>query len=83
MTQILSVEVPMLGRRLGHFIDGEYEPPSGGVYFATCDPATGESLAEVARGDARDVDQAVTSAHRAFLDLIVVGASSTTSGGGS
>src|ERR1017187_3479310 len=69
MTQILSVEVPLLGQRLGHFINGQHVPPSAGTYFATCNPATGEALADVARGGARDVDEAVKSAHRAFMDL--------------
>lgn len=54
-------------QRFGHFIDGAYHPPAGGDWFPTTNPYTGEPWAEIARGDARDVEAAVVSAHEAFL----------------
>ena len=48
------------------FIDGKSVPAETGRTFRTINPATGETLAEVADGDARDVDRAVTAARRAL-----------------
>ncbi|WP_129113829.1 aldehyde dehydrogenase family protein [Halegenticoccus tardaugens] len=42
----------------GHFIDGEMQPADGGT-FETIDPATEVPIAEVAAGNANDVDDAV------------------------
>jgi aldehyde dehydrogenase (NAD+) len=50
----------------GLFVDGEFAPAASGISFATVDPATEEQLAEVASGDARDVDRAVAAARAAF-----------------
>jgi len=50
------------GRRFAHFINGAWQAPSGGEYFDTLDPSTGEKLASVAQGSATDVDAAVQSA---------------------
>jgi gamma-glutamyl-gamma-aminobutyraldehyde dehydrogenase len=47
-------------------IDGEFVPAASGATFQTLNPATGQVLAEVARGVADDVDAAVTAARRAF-----------------
>jgi aldehyde dehydrogenase (NAD+) len=55
-------------RRYDHFIDGGPRPPSGGAYFPSEDPYTGQAWAEIARGDAADVDLAVQAAQRAFAD---------------
>ncbi|MDJ1370883.1 aldehyde dehydrogenase [Gulosibacter molinativorax] len=52
--------------RLGHFINGETRAPAGGTYFESTNPATLEVLYEAARGDAADVEAAVSSAKRAF-----------------
>lgn len=46
-------------------IDGERVAASGGS-FTTVNPATGEVLAQVGAGDARDVDRAVAAARRAL-----------------
>lgn len=54
--------------RLDHFIDGVNVTPASGEYLAVHNPATGEIIAEVACGDAADVDRAVASAKRAFND---------------
>jgi (Z)-2-((N-methylformamido)methylene)-5-hydroxybutyrolactone dehydrogenase len=47
-------------------IDGQSLPPAGDAWFETQNPFTGESWAEIPRGDARDVDAAVQAAHRAL-----------------
>lgn len=47
-------------------IDGRLVPSLSGETFATLNPATGETLAQVARGNAADVDLAVAAARRAF-----------------
>jgi gamma-glutamyl-gamma-aminobutyraldehyde dehydrogenase len=50
------------------FIDGEFRNAASGRTFVTENPATGEVLAEVAAGDAPDIDAAVRAARRAFED---------------
>jgi phenylacetaldehyde dehydrogenase len=47
-------------------IDGKWVESSSGETFETVNPATGEVLARVARGNAADIDQAVKAARRAF-----------------
>jgi acyl-CoA reductase-like NAD-dependent aldehyde dehydrogenase len=48
------------------FIDGEYVDAADGGRFPAIDPATGQVIAEMAAGSARDVDRAVAAARRAF-----------------
>jgi phenylacetaldehyde dehydrogenase len=48
------------------FIDGEWVEAASGQTFDTPNPATGETLATVAAGDAEDIDRAVRAARRAF-----------------
>ena len=50
------------------FVDGRFRPAVCGKRFATENPATGQPLAEVASGDAEDVDVAVAVARRAADD---------------
>ena len=52
------------GPAFGHFIDGKFTAP--GETFATRNPATGEELAQVTQGTAKDVDAAVAAATKAF-----------------
>ena len=47
-------------------IDGKWVDAASGKTFETYNPATGEVLARVAEGDAKDVDRAATAARRAF-----------------
>ena len=54
--------------RTDAFIDGAFRPALSGARFATENPATGRPLAEVAAGDAADIDLAVRAARRAFDD---------------
>src|SRR5208282_5690504 len=49
-------------RRFGHFIGGAWTLPAEGKYFETCDPSTGEKIAEVAQGGAADIAAAVKAA---------------------
>lgn len=46
----------------GHFVDGETVPARDGRTIPVEDPSTGETIAEIARGDAGDVDAAVAAA---------------------
>jgi phenylacetaldehyde dehydrogenase len=48
------------------FIDGRWTDAASGKTFETPNPATGETLAWVAEGDAEDIDRAVKAARRAF-----------------
>ena len=48
------------------FIDGKWRAPATGQTYATINPATEEQSAQVAKGDERDVDVAVTAARKAF-----------------
>lgn len=49
-----------------HYIDGAWTAPSGGQYFDTDNPYTGEVWAKIAKGNAQDVTRAVQSAKCAF-----------------
>ncbi len=48
------------------FINGEWIPAASGKTFETVNPATEEVIAQVAEGDAADVDLAVKAARKAF-----------------
>ncbi|MDX1520557.1 MAG: aldehyde dehydrogenase [Anaerolineae bacterium] len=50
------------------FIDGSFRPAKSGRTMPTINPATGETLAEIAACDAADVDFAVQKARQAFDD---------------
>ena len=52
--------------RTRHFIDGGYQDSADKRTFATINPATGETLAEVARGGEAEIDRAVSVARKAF-----------------
>jgi len=52
--------------RYEHYIDGAWAEPAGGKYFPTRNPYSGENWAEIAEGNAQDVDRAVHSAVQAF-----------------
>src|SRR5579864_4989051 len=53
-------------RRFGHFIAGAWQQPGEGVFFDTIDPASGEKIASVAQGSARDIDAAVQAARNSL-----------------
>ena len=48
------------------FINGQWADAASGKTFETPNPATGETLARVAEGDAEDINQAVRAARAAF-----------------
>jgi aldehyde dehydrogenase (NAD+) len=48
------------------FINGEFVPSASGRRFITSNPATGETLAEVAEAGREDLDRAVAAARKAF-----------------
>ena len=51
---------------VAHFIDGEEVPSASGRSFASIDPSTGREIAQVAFGEAEDVDRAVAAGRKAF-----------------
>ena len=53
-------------RRFDEFIGGAWVKPASGEYQTTSDPSTGETIAEVARGNPEDVEAAVAAARKAF-----------------
>jgi phenylacetaldehyde dehydrogenase len=50
------------------FINGQWVDTASGKTFETPNPATGETLARVAEGDAEDINRAVRAARSAFDD---------------
>ena len=48
------------------YIGGQWVEAASGRTFSTLNPATGEELAQVAEGDAEDIDRAVRAARAAF-----------------
>src|SRR5262245_18773928 len=55
-----------VARRQKMLIDGKWTDAASGKTCPTYDPSTGDVLAQVAEGDAGDVDRAVRAARRAF-----------------
>ncbi len=53
-------------RKYQLFIDGEWVDADSGKTFTTPNPATNQTLAEVAEADKADIDKAVAAARRAF-----------------
>jgi acyl-CoA reductase-like NAD-dependent aldehyde dehydrogenase len=53
-------------RKYQLFIDGKFVDAESGKTFNSPNPATGETFAEVAEGEAADIDKAVGAARRAF-----------------
>ena len=52
--------------RLTHWIDGEAREAASGRWRDVFDPATAKAFAQVADGDAQDIEAAVAAAERAF-----------------
>ncbi|HLB78280.1 MAG TPA: aldehyde dehydrogenase family protein [Candidatus Dormibacteraeota bacterium] len=61
-----STDPISIANRYGLFIGGAFIEPHSKRYFPTINPATEETLAEVAEADAEDVAAAVEAAARAF-----------------
>ncbi|REK09204.1 MAG: aldehyde dehydrogenase family protein [Actinobacteria bacterium] len=63
-TDILDLE-----DKYGLFIDGEFVKPKSKSYFPSINPATEETIAEVAEAGEADVDAAVSAARRAHTEV--------------
>ncbi|MEM1329483.1 MAG: aldehyde dehydrogenase family protein [Planctomycetota bacterium] len=55
-----------IAERHGLFIDGGFAEPSSGEHFKTINPATEDTLSEIAHAGEADVDRAVASAREAL-----------------
>jgi aldehyde dehydrogenase (NAD+) len=66
MSTIEAVTAPPKIRHTQCFIGGEWMDAASGKTFATHNPATEEEIAQVAEGDAADIDRAVKTARKAF-----------------
>ncbi|HEU4335381.1 MAG TPA: aldehyde dehydrogenase family protein [Candidatus Eisenbacteria bacterium] len=67
MTPDATIAAPLLASGGKLLIGGEWREAASGKRFPTLNPATGETIAEIAEADAPDVDAAVAAA-RAALD---------------
>jgi aldehyde dehydrogenase (NAD+) len=56
---------------LKFYIDGQWVAPIGAGRIQVINPATEESIAEIAAGGSADVDRAVAAARRAFVAFSV------------
>ena len=59
--------------RFGHFIGGAWHAPASGAQFVSHAPASGERLADIAQGDAADIDAAVAAARAAQPGWLALG----------
>lgn len=64
-----SAKIVKIPARRELFIGGDWVAPKSGKYFKTINPATTETLGEVAEADAADVDAAVKAARRAYENV--------------
>ena len=53
-------------KKYKHYIDGSWVDPDNGEWFDSENPYTGEVWSQVAKGNSRDVDKAVSSAKETF-----------------
>src|SRR5437868_5202838 len=65
-TSLESTEHVKIAKRYNLFIGGQFVEPHSKRWFETINPATEETLAEIAEGDAEDIDRAVREARRAY-----------------
>lgn len=61
-----STEVVRIKPRYSLYIGGEFVAPQAGRYFPTINPATTETLAEIAEAGDADIDRAVKAARTAY-----------------
>lgn len=66
VTEVSSTLRKFLAKPKQNLIDGKWVPASNGKTFKAYNPSTGEVLAEVAEGEAHDIDLAVKAARKAF-----------------
>ena len=72
-SEVITAGLKSLVFRTGVFINNSFRPAVSGETFPTENPATGETLAQVAAGDKVDVDLAVKSARTAFEQRVWAG----------
>lgn len=60
------IKPPVEAENTQLLINGQFVDSASGKTFPTLDPRTGEVIADVAEGDAEDVNRAVSAARRAF-----------------
>jgi aldehyde dehydrogenase len=60
----IAVKAPF-AKRYENFIGGDWRAPASGRYFDNISPITGQSVGEIARSDAADVEAALDAAHAA------------------
>lgn len=58
---------PAFRKHYDHFINGKWEVPDSGTYFANVSPIDGKAFTKAARGNAVDVQKAVKAANEAFV----------------
>src|SRR5260370_16412146 len=63
-----TVKAPQVKQQQPLFIGGKWVSSASGKTFPTLNPATGETICQVAEGDKADIDLAVKAARKAFED---------------
>ncbi|MEM9012684.1 MAG: 5-carboxymethyl-2-hydroxymuconate semialdehyde dehydrogenase [Pseudomonadota bacterium] len=66
LARLETLRAEIAGRGVQHRIGGAARPAASGATFATSSPVDGSLIAEVARGDAADIDAAAQAAKAAF-----------------
>lgn len=66
---IESTDIVKISARNKLFINGKFVEPLSGRYFPTINPATEETLAEIADANEKDVDKAVKAARKAYTQV--------------
>ena len=66
---IESTDIVKIEAKNKLFIDGKFVEPTSKKYFATVNPATGSTLAQIAEANAKDVDNAVKAARKAYTKV--------------
>jgi aldehyde dehydrogenase len=64
MTKVVAPKSPF-AKRYDNYVGGEWRAPKAGKYFDNTSPITGQSVCEIARSDASDVEAALDAAHAA------------------
>src|ERR1700727_2392942 len=57
-----------LKTRYGNYVAGEWMPPLSQAYFDNVTPITGQTLCEIPRSNAADIERALDAAHAARRD---------------
>lgn len=57
---------PKFKNRYDRYIGGEWVAPASGAYFNNVSPIDGKVFTQAARGNAEDIEKAISAAHKAF-----------------